>query len=227
MKFLFHVLFVMIILIACVTARANDSNLSTEQAISASSNDEAIIEHPKWPSREPTEEELMPPSHEPLDAVAEWMIKQPAMVANSTVIRQERQFGEEQAAVLLTFNPQRWKSPLPALALFDIEQSRNGWITIDHDYNQAPVLINETLTFHNHHSGPNAKWAAVYGLVGNQEVSHVAITWKDGLQETVQLENNSYLSIRTDDPFAQAIQVTALDLNGKALAEYNTRQAPS
>ena len=207
-------------LTACVTVQANNTDDSSHN--STLSNDPMIIDDDNWPSREPTAEELMPPSHEPLDAVAEWMNKQPAMIANSTVIRQELMLTENQAPILLTFEPQGWDAPMPALALFQVEKENKNWLTINHDYNDAPEAIDNTLTFHNHHSGPAAKWSAVYGLTINPQVSEVMITWSDGLQETVAVENNTYLGIRSDNPFVQAVTVVALDSTGNEVAQHST-----
>jgi len=218
-------------LTACVTVQANNSDRSSDHSTLSNddiiilSDDQMIIDDDNWPSREPTAEELMPPSHEPLDAIAEWMIKQPAIIANSTVIRQERMLADDQAPILLTFNPQGWDAPMPALALFQVEKGSNGWLTTAHDYNTAPEVIDDTLTFHNHHSGPTAKWTAVYGLTINPQVTEVMITWNDGVQETVEVENNTYLSIRSDNPFVQAVRVIALDATGNELVQYSTLRA--
>ncbi len=218
-------------LTACVTVQANNSDFSNDHSTASndhviiSSNEQIIIDDDNWPSREPTAEELMPPSHEPLDAVAEWMNKQPAMIANSTVIRQERTLDEDQAPILLTFNPAGWDAPMPALALFQVEKEDIGWLTKKHDYSGTPEVINDALTFHNHHSGPTAKWSAVYGLTINPQVTKVMITWSDGVEEAVEIENNTYLSIRTDNPFVQAVRVIALDGTGNELAQHSTLRA--
>ena len=217
-------------LTACVTVEANHSDRSGDHSPS-STNDVIILSDDKmiidddWPSREPTAQELMPPSHEPLDAVAEWMNKQPAAIANSTIIRQERMLDDGQAPILLTFNPQGWDAPMPALALFQVEKESKDWLTINHDYNASPEVINDALTFHNHHSGPAAKWSAVYGLTINPQVTKVMITWSDGVEEALEIENNTYLSIRTDNPFVQAVRVIALDGTGNELAQHSTLRA--
>ncbi|MGB0386094.1 MAG: hypothetical protein ACPGWR_14905 [Ardenticatenaceae bacterium] len=180
-----------------------------------------------FPHHEATQQELMSPRQEPLDAVAEWMNKQPATVANTTEIRQELYLNEQQAPVLLSVTPTEWHSSLPALVLFEIEQNRNQWITTGHDYNRTPELIHETFTFHNHYTPATPKWAAAYGWVVNDSVTHVSITWSDGLQETVSLQNGTYLIIRTDNPSVQAVQVSALDTEGHALAEYTNEATQS
>ena len=231
MKAIINLVVLMIALTACVTVQANQSDGSSNDSISSNddivalSSEQIIIDDSNWPGREPTAEELMPPSLEPLDAVAEWMIKQPAIVANSTIIRQEHMLADDQAPVLLTFNPQGWDAAMPALALFQIEKGNRGWLTKNHDYNTAPEAIDDTLTFHNHHSGPTAKWSAVYGLTINPQVSEVMITWSDGVQETVAVENNTYLGIRSDNPFVQAVTVVALDGTGNELAQHSTLRA--
>jgi hypothetical protein len=158
-------------------------------------------------------------AHAPEDAVFDWMSQQPPEVGDTTAIRQIVHFDEARAAVLLSFRPEDWEYAQPALALFVVEKQGDRWVAKAHDYNSRPELTDDILSFY---SPPwaNAEPSAVYGLVVDDRVTSVGLTWEDGLEQQVQVVNSSYLSIRTDAPGTRGASVTALNAEGHALTEY-------
>jgi hypothetical protein len=164
--------------------------------------------------------QLQPLQNEPEDAVYEWMSRQPDSVAYSTAIRQISQSAPFQAPVLVSFNPNGWQAPTPALALFEVELNQNKWISTGNDYDHNPDWASNSLSLHSHQADSQAKWSAAYGWITDPQATYVALVWNDGVVERLTIENNTFLSIRTDNIKAYGTEVTALDAEGKQLAHY-------
>lgn len=161
----------------------------------------------------------------PEDAVFEWMHQQPSKVANTTAIRQVLQLDEYRAPVLVSFRPEGWKGETDALVLFNVERERGHWVVRNYDYNPVPSRPDEPLTFYSPGSDSVLPFSAVYGVVDDDQVTHIAITWGDGLEQVVSVVRGSYASIRSDAPDLQATQAIAFDAQGNIVAERTNQVA--
>lgn len=152
----------------------------------------------------------------PDDAVYAWMAQQPSTVANSLAIRQVSELDSTHAAVLVSFRPEGWVASSPALALFDVAQEGEAWVS--KGFAQGAVATGP-FSLNMHAGAAGGSWVAVFGEVLDPKVHHLTIRWSDGLEQGVDARNSSYLSIRTDDPTVRALAVVGLDAAGNTVGE--------